>query len=216
MAIFGPLVWLFSPVPLTGYTGNETPRRSIDRAKTRTVHAIAPNLHWRRYLSTGCEPKCDFSQAPTGGRGSCRAENTCTRLQPSTRLGRSLALPEALPFRNHTLGFLFLAKTLTNRTLVHTPFDSLACLCKPAFAILRPEPGRNGGERRAFPINSNAQKAAESLLPKARKFWRPSQYPSLHPSLPWRLLFFPVGYLPAGPAVDLSVGLSGWQAAQHW
>nr|VFJ68190.1 MAG: hypothetical protein BECKFM1743A_GA0114220_104671 [Candidatus Kentron sp. FM]VFJ75109.1 MAG: hypothetical protein BECKFM1743C_GA0114222_108233 [Candidatus Kentron sp. FM]VFK22521.1 MAG: hypothetical protein BECKFM1743B_GA0114221_108662 [Candidatus Kentron sp. FM] len=60
--------------------------------------------------TSGCEPKCDFSQAYPGGRGSRRAENTCTRLQPSTRLGVTSPSRISLTLPKPYLGILVLGQ----------------------------------------------------------------------------------------------------------
>ena len=58
-------------------------------------HAAYCSAVCKNHPAAGCEPKCDFSQAPAGGRGD--SEPLENRSNP-LRLGRSLALPERSRF----------------------------------------------------------------------------------------------------------------------
>ena len=56
-------------------TSPYAPPERRGESRIRPLCPIRPYAQKLR-LGVGCEPKCDFSQAPTGGRGSCRAEKT--------------------------------------------------------------------------------------------------------------------------------------------
>ena len=76
---------------------------SICRAKSSIPEDLVLHIQ-------GCEPKCDFSQAPTGGRGDSEPKIPAPGCQPQARLGVTSPSRISLTLSKPYLGILVLGQ----------------------------------------------------------------------------------------------------------